>query len=407
MTDSSGDYIFPSLRIGNYRVTVEATGFSTAVADNVNLTVNACQRVDIVLQVGSVNETITVTEVAPLLESDSSSRGQVIQSRQITELPVLSRNYSQFALLSPGVRESQSSNQGSVAFRREGAYNVNGLRSVFNNFILDGLDNNFYGTTNQGFSNQAIQPSPDSVGEFRMMVNAYSAEFGRSGGAVMNASTRSGSNEFHGSLWGFLQNEKMNATGFFKPVDNRKPPTKRNRFGFTFGGPIFKNRTFFFADYEGSRWRINPFALTSVPNASMRRGILPVSVTVPIPFTDFTGRTIAAGTVISAGEPVPMTRLARYVMDNLPQPNRTAPAMSVSNLGIASNYGNFESTRLTTTRARSGPTISSRVTCKASSATPSVANTSSLQPLWRGPQVATTSVISTHTIRPARWALPG
>lgn len=345
-TDANGDFIFPTLRIGLYKLTVEKQGFSTAVADNVNLTVNARQRVDFSLQVGQVSETVNVTEVTPLLETDSSSKGQVIQTKQMTELPVLGRTYASFALLSPGVRESQVGNQGSVAFRREGAYNVNGLRSVFNNFILDGVDNNFYGTTNQGFSNQAIQPSPDSVAEFRMMVNAYSAEFGRSGGAVMNVATRSGTNTFHGSAWNFLQNTKLNATGFFKPVDNRKPPTVRNQFGFTFGGPIVKDRTFFFADFEGSRWRINPFALTSVPNAQMRAGVLPVDVRVPVNFIDSAGRTVAAGTVIPAGTPVPMTKVARYMMDNLPQPNRTAPAIAVNNLGIANNFGNFDVNRL-------------------------------------------------------------
>ena len=345
-TDANGDYIFPAARIGTYKVTAEVQGFQTGVADDVSLTVNARQRVDLTLPVGSVTETVTVTEVTPLLESDSSSKGQVIQAKQITELPVLGRTYSNFALLSPGVRESQVANQGSVAFRREGSYNVNGLRSVFNNFILDGIDNNFYGTTNQGYSNQAIQPSPDSVGEFRMMVNAYSAEFGRSGGAVMNVASKSGTNTFHGSLWNFLQNEKMNATGFFKPVDNRKPPTKRNQFGFTVGGPIIKNRTFFFADYEGSRWRIYPFGLSSVPNTQMRQGVLPVDVRVPINFTDSAGRVVTAGTVIPAGQPVPMTRLARFVMDNLPQANRPAPAVAVNNLGIANNFGNFDINQL-------------------------------------------------------------
>lgn len=345
-TDSDGNYIFPTMRIGSYRVSAELQGFSTAVAEAVSLTVNARQRVDLTLQVGQVAETVNVTAVSPLLESDSSSKGQVVQAKQITELPMLGRTYSNFALLSPGVRESQSSSQGSVAFRREGSYNVNGLRSVFNNFILDGVDNNFYGTTNQGFSNQAAQPSPDSVAEFRMMVNSYSAEFGRSGGAVMNVATKSGTNEFHGSLWNFLQNTRMNATGFFKPVDNRKPQTIRNQYGFTVGGPIIKDRTFFFADYEGSRWRISPFALTSVPNADMRRGVLPVDIRVPINYTDSTGRAIAAGTLIPAGSPVPMTRLARFMMDNLPQPNRTIAGASVTNLGIGSNYGNFDVNKL-------------------------------------------------------------
>lgn len=345
-TDADGNYIFPTVRIGLYSVTAELAGFTTAVAEDVNLTVNARQRVDLTMKVGSVTETITVTEVTPLLESDNSSKGQVVQAKQIVELPVLGRTYSNFALLAPGVRESQVANQGSVAFRREGSYNVNGLRSVFNNFILDGVDNNFYGTTNQGFSNQAIQPSPDSVAEFRMMINAYSAEFGRTGGAVMNVASKSGTNEFHGSLWNFFQNTKLNATGFFKPVDNRKPQINRNQFGFTFGGPIRKNKTFFFADYEGSRWRIAPFFLTAVPNASMRQGILPVDVRVPIDFVASDGRRIAAGTLIPAGQPVPMTRLARYMLDNLPQPNRPAPAISISNLGIANNYGNFDRNEL-------------------------------------------------------------
>jgi hypothetical protein len=342
VTDANGDYLFPAVRIGVYQVTAEAPGFATAVAENVVVTVNARQRVDLTLKVGQVNESVTVQAEAPLLESDNSSRGQVVGVKQLTELPVLGRTYSSFALLAPGVRESQVSNQGSVVFRREGSYNVNGLRSVYNNFILDGVDNNFYGTTNQGFSNQAIQPSPDSVAEFRMVINAYSAEFGRTSGAVMNVASKSGTNELHGSVWNFFQNTSLNATGFFKPVDNRKPQTNRNQFGFTVGGPIKKDRTFYFADYEGSRWRIAPFQLTSVPNEQMRRGILPVDVRVPINYTDHTGRLITAGTVIPAGQPVPMTRLARYMMDNLPQPNRPAPAVSVGNLGIANNFGNFD-----------------------------------------------------------------
>ena len=341
-TTGDGNYLFPTLRIGNYKITAEKQGFANALADDVNLTVNARQRVDLTLNISSVSESVNVVAVTPLLETDNSSKGQVIQARQIVSFPVLGRTYSSFALLSPGVRESNSSNSGSVAFRREGAYNVNGLRSVFNNFILDGVDNNFYGTTNQGFSNQAVQPSPDSVAEFRMMVNAYSAEFGRTGGAVMNVASKSGTNEFHGTLWNFLQNNKLNATGFFKPVDGRKPQNNRNQFGFTFGGPIARNRTFFFTDYEGSRWRISPFALTSVPNDQMRRGVLPVDVRVPVNFTAADGRAIAAGTVIPAGQPFPMTRLARYVMDNLPLPNRPAPAIAVNNLGIANNFGNFD-----------------------------------------------------------------
>jgi len=341
-TTESGDFVFPTVRIGSYKLTAEMQGFTSAVADNISLTVNARQRLDLTLRVGQVTEVVNVEATTPLLEGDSSSKGQVIAARQVVELPLQGRSYANLALLSPGVRQSQSGNQGSIAFRREGSYNVNGLRSVWNNFLLDGIDNNFYGTTNQGFSNQATQPSPDSVAEFRLIVNAYSAEFGRSGGAVMNVASKSGTNSFHGAVWEFLQNEKLNATGFFKPTLNQKPINKRNQFGAAVGGPIIKDRTFFFADYEGSRWSIAPFALTSVPSADMRRGVLPLDVRAPYAFRDDTGRTIAAGTVFPAGTAIPMTAFARRVMAELPQPNRTGGGA----LAIATNFGGFDSNKL-------------------------------------------------------------
>ena len=336
-TDSSGDFLFPTAKIGNYRVSAESAGFSTGVADNVVLTVNARQRVDLVLQVGTVSEIVNVDAASPLLETDNSSKGQVISAQQVVELPLQGRNYANLALLSPGVRESQVGNSGGIATRREGSYNVNGLRSVWNNFLLDGIDNNFYGTTNQGYSNQSIQPSPDSVAEFRLIVNAYSAEFGRTGGAVMNVASKSGTNRFHGSVWEFLQNEKMNATGFFKPALNQKPLNKRNQFGGTIGGPIIKDRTFFFADYEGSRYTFAPFSLTSVPTNDMRSGILPLDARAPIAFTDDTGRAWPAGTVFPAGQPVPMTKFARQVLKDLPAANRPGGGA----IGIATNFGGF------------------------------------------------------------------
>jgi hypothetical protein len=342
VTDAEGDYIFPAVKIGTYEVRGEAPGFSAAVAANVNVTVNARQRVDLTLQVGQVTEVVNVVETTPLLETDSSSKGQVIGQRQIVNLPIRGRTYSSLALLAPGVRESQSGNSGDITTRREGSYNVNGLRSVYNNFLLDGVDNNFYGTTNQGYSNQAAQPSPDSVAEFRMSVNAYSAEYGRTGGAVMNVSTRSGSNEYHGTLWNYFQNTSLNATGFFKPAENRKPQTNRNQFGFVFGGRIIRDRTFFFADYEGSRWIQNPFSLTSIPSLDQRQGILNTDVRVPFNFTASDGRLIQAGTVIPAGQPVPMTAFAKRVLAELPAPNRPGGGA----FGISNNFGGFSENRL-------------------------------------------------------------
>ncbi len=341
-TDEKGDYLFPSVKIGSYQVSAEASGFSKTQVDEIRLTVEARQRIDLALSVGTVAETVTVEATNPLLETDSSSKGQIIGQQTIVGLPLQGRSYANLALLVPGVRQSQSGNSGDISFRREGSYNVNGLRSVFNNFLLDGVDNNFYGTTNQGFSNQAIQPSPDSVAEFRMSINAYTAEYGRTGGAVMNVSTRSGTNQFHGSAWEFLQNTKMNATGFFKPVDNRKPQSNRNQFGFTFGGPIVKDRTFFFADFEGGRWIQAPFGLASLPSLAQRQGILPSDIRVPINYRDADGRQVTAGTIIPAGQPVPMTALARRVMAELPAPNRIGGGA----LGVANNFGGFARNQL-------------------------------------------------------------
>jgi hypothetical protein len=346
-TDGNGDYLFPSVRIGRYTVSAESAGFSTAKTEEITVTVNARQRVDLTLQIGQVSEVVNVTESTPLLETDSSSKGQVIQQKQIVGIPILGRSYSNLALLVPGVRQSQVGNQGDIAFRREGSYNVNGLRSVYNNFLLDGVDNNFYGTTNQGFSNQASQPSPDSVAEFRMSINAYSAEYGRTGGAVMNVSSRSGTNRFHGTVWYFLQNTALNANGFFRPFVTRpsdgariyfpKPQVNRNQFGFVFGGPIIKNRTFFFADYEGSRWIQSPFGQAAIPSLTNREGFSGATtpITIPYQYTDYTGRVIPAGTVIPAGQPIPMTAFARKVLGELPVPN--VPGSPTLYIGVARN----------------------------------------------------------------------
>src|SRR5262249_9946998 len=193
-TDAEGDFQSTNVRIGNYRVSSEKQGFSTAVAERVNVTVNARQRVDLAMQPGAVSESVVVTAGVALLETDSSVRGQVVQREQIVNLPLNGRSYANLALLTPGVRES--SQNGITTAGREAAFNVNGLRNTVNNFLLDGVDNNAYGTSNQSFSSQVVQVSPDAIQEFKVQTNTYSAEFGRSAGAVINASYRTGTNQF-------------------------------------------------------------------------------------------------------------------------------------------------------------------------------------------------------------------
>src|SRR6478735_9780881 len=247
VTDGEGNYQFLNVRIGSYTVRAELQGFSVAEADNIAVTVNARLRVDLSLKVGSLGETVTVEGAAKLLETDSSDRGQVIGKEQIVSLPLNGRNYADLALLAPGVRKS------AISDSRDASFNVNGLRSAVNSFILDGVDNNSYGTSNQGFSNQIVQMSPDAVEEFKVQTNNFSAEFGRTGGAVVNASMRSGTNAFRGAGWEFNRNTALNAVGFFKPSSGVKPKFERNQYGFVFGGPLVRNQTFFFTDFEGFR----------------------------------------------------------------------------------------------------------------------------------------------------------
>jgi hypothetical protein len=194
-TDASGHFEFFNVRIGQYLLTAEKAGFSLAMASDVNVSIGARQRVDLTLEVGAVSETVTVEGAATLLETDTSERGQLIRGDNIRALPVLNREYSSLALLATGVRQSALSSS------REGSFNVNGLRSTFNNFLIDGVDNNAYGTSNQGFSNQVMQPSPDAVSEFRVITNNMSAEYGRAAGATVNVAYRSGTNLVHGAGW--------------------------------------------------------------------------------------------------------------------------------------------------------------------------------------------------------------
>ncbi|MEP6902860.1 MAG: TonB-dependent receptor plug domain-containing protein, partial [Actinomycetota bacterium] len=269
------------------------------------------------------------------LQTDSSEVGQVVQRKQIVALPLNGRSYANLALLAPGVRES-STNSTIGGGGREAAFNVNGLRATFNNFLLDGIDNNAYGTSNQSFSSQVVQVSPDAIAEFKVQTNTYSAEFGRSGGAVINASYRSGTNQFHGAAWEFHRNRVLNATGFFKPLGGVKPPLIRNQFGGVFGGPIIKDRTFFFGDYEGFRQVQKNLVYSNIPTLAQRQGILTVDVRNPL-----------TGTVYAAGTPIPMTTFARKVLNDLPAPNLTGvTGNNYQNLVLNQNFSDKYNIRI-------------------------------------------------------------
>jgi hypothetical protein len=314
-TDETGGYTFSNVKVGKYTVSAELAGFSRAVASGVQVDVNARQRVDLNLQVGQITDSVTVTDAASALQTDSSEKGQVINTQQITELPLNGRNYSDLALLATNVHKSPIANSFSPSGTpREGAFNVNGMRSTYNNFLMDGLDNNAYSPSNQGYSSQVVQPSPDALAEFKVITSNFSAEYGRVGGGVVNAVLRSGTNEFHGTAYEFLRNTALNAAGFtFSPTVFFKPTLQRNQFGATIGGPILKNKLFFFADYEGFRQLQRYLNFDSIPTATDRSGVLPVSVVNPV-----------TGKVYPANTPIPIASLnplAAAVLGALPSTN--------------------------------------------------------------------------------------
>ncbi len=230
-------------------------------------------RVDFNLQIGSVNETVTVKAAAPVIDTESSALGDVIASKQITDLPLNGRDYTQLATLTTGVvkiTENGGGINGSTTptnGNAGGAFAVNGTRGNLNNFLLDGVDNN----SNDNAGN-ILKTNVDAIEEFKVQTSNYSAEFGRSGGAVINATIKSGTNDFHGTAFEFLRNSALDARGYFEPADQPKAPFRQNQFGGTFGGPIRRNKTFFFVDYQGTRVGTSQTDIATVPTPAQING---------------------------------------------------------------------------------------------------------------------------------------
>jgi len=270
MTNDDGDFTVALLPPGHYRVAVEKDGFRRSVHGDVGLDVDQTARVDFTLMVGSRTEVVNVTDTPPIVQTDTSTLGQVIDGRLVHELPLNERNFLSFAVLAPGsqlpVEGSQNSTQG-------GSFSVNGAREQSNNFLMDGVDNN------DPYINQYVAlPSIDAIQEFKVQSSDYSAEFGRSGGAQVNVILKSGGNQFHGAAFEFLRNRNLDAKNFFDVpycTAGSEPGTcgpiprlDRNQFGGTFGGPIRRDKTFFFVSYEGLRLRQATTREATVPSQS-------------------------------------------------------------------------------------------------------------------------------------------
>jgi outer membrane receptor protein involved in Fe transport len=266
-TNSGGEYNFPLVPVGAYRMEFDLAGFKTNLQRGVNVDLNQVVTVNSVLQIGATKETVEVTSEAPLVDTTSTQLGAVMDSRQVSNLPLNTRDTYQLLQLQPGVMSTiGSSNTVMYGSDNAGAVSVNGGRGRSNNFSVNG------GDANDLFVNlPTVQPSPDSIEEFRVLTNTFDAEYGRNSGSVVNVVTKSGTNDWHGSTYEFFRNKVLNANNFCltEAADGlpcEKPQFNQNQFGGTFGGPIKKDRTFFFASYEGRR---------------IRQGLQSPAVTVP------------------------------------------------------------------------------------------------------------------------------
>ncbi|MCI0421407.1 MAG: TonB-dependent receptor, partial [Acidobacteria bacterium] len=262
MTNSSGNYIVPSLPPSTYTLSAELKGFKKVVRSALHLQVNQSLRVDMTLEVGELTQTVEVEAETPLLQSESSTVGTVIDDKQIVELPLNGRSFTELTYLIPGgVRQAGGFTQASGS-----RVAVSGARAEDNNYTLDGVNNN------DTFVKQfAIQPSIDAIQEFKIQTNITSAEFGQAAGANINVVTKSGTNDIHGVLFEFLRNNAFDARDSFAPT---KPVFRQNQFGGQAGGPVIKNKTFWFFNYEGFRFRRAATALGTIPTPEMFNGDL-------------------------------------------------------------------------------------------------------------------------------------
>ena len=269
-TDDDGDYTVALLPPGRYQVTAESKGFRKSIFSDVTVDVDQTVRVDFTLVIGAATEEVKVKDTPPAIQTDTSTLGQVVNNRLVQELPLNERNFLNFALLVPG---SQLPAEGSENSTEGGSLSVNGAREQSNNFLLDGVDNN------DPYINQYVAlPSVDAIQEFKVQSSDYSAEYGRGGGAQINVVLKSGTNQFHGTLFEYFRNRSMDAKNYFDLPDCTSasapntcggiPALQRNQFGGTLGGPILKDKTFFFVSYEGLRLRQAQTREATVPSVN-------------------------------------------------------------------------------------------------------------------------------------------
>src|SRR5208337_1767967 len=272
-TSSVGSYVFTPIKIGTYSVQATMADFEKAIQLNAKVDVQQQLVVDLTLVPGQVTQTLEVTAAPPVLQTQNASVGQVVGSTEANDLPLNGRNFTFLAQTVAGVHMSGYNGGG---FSASGGFSANGTRPEQNNYLLDGMDNN----TNQldflAGTNYVNLPPPDAVGEFKVQTANYSADIGKAGGAVLNGTIKSGMNQLHEDVWEFVRNDKFDAAQFFENTGGiKKGEYRQNQFGGAIGGPVViphvydgRNKTFFFADYQGTRLRQGQTHTNTVPTAT-------------------------------------------------------------------------------------------------------------------------------------------
>lgn len=306
-TNSSGQYVASSVPTGNYSITAELAGFQKLVRSGIQLTAADTLTVDLELKIGNVQETVEVTATPPLLQSQTAAVSSLVSNQQIIEMPLNGRTFTALLKLSPGAYTGSSANLTNSPYAMRGDVNisVNGSSAQNNSYLIDGMVNR-----NLWLSTLIMVPTIDSIQEVRMLTSNYSAEYGASAGAITIVQTKSGTNDYHGSLYEFLRNDKFDANTFFNnQAGAPKPAFRRNEFGGTIGGPIRKNSTFFFADYQGIRIR-QPFTYTStIPTLAQRDWVTSGDFS-QLGTTIYDPQTVVAGQRVAfPGNRIPVSRL--------------------------------------------------------------------------------------------------
>lgn len=350
-----GTYIFPDLPIGKYTLTVTATGFGNQkIAETIN--VGTRSRSDIQLTVGSANQTVEVSAGTNGLSRDDASISTLVTNDTIADTPLFLRNWDDLLRTVPGVQINRYTNQsGATSAGRTGDFNVNGVHTLQNNFILDGIDNNTFSENVQELSTEAAHPSVDVISEFNVITNPYSAEYGRAPGAVVSVNTRSGSNAFHGTAYEYVRNQLFDAFDYFsKRSSAKKAEDNQNQFGGSIGGPIVRNHAFFFFNFEDTRVKQGVSRISTVPlpnerigdfspAAAAAAGVAPYP-TVYDPTTCAIAYNVKSGCTAFSNNQIPSDRIDTSVaalMALFPQPNFTNGGATYPELNNYSRTGSL------------------------------------------------------------------